>query len=160
MFVFRTLIAALVLACTASLASAHDYKIGPLVIDHPWSRATPKGATVAAGYMKLTNTGTTPDRLIGGSSEVATGFEVHEMTMDGGVMKMRALKDGLEIPAGGAVELKPESYHIMLTGLKRQLAKGEHVKGSLIFEKAGKVDVEFVIEDMGGMPHGHGDMKM
>ena len=156
---FRTLITALALVCAASLASAHEYKLGSLVIGHPWSRATPKGATVAAGYMKLTNTGTTPDRLIGGSSEVATGFEVHEMTMDNGVMKMRALKDGLEIPPGGTVELTPGSYHVMLTGLTRQLAKGEKVKGSLTFEKAGKVDVEFVVEDMGGMPP-HGDMKM
>ncbi len=94
----RVLISALVVASVASAAQAHDYQVGPIAIDHPWTRATPKNAPVAGGYLKITNTGTTPDRLIGGSIEVAKRFEVHEMKMDGGVMKMRELKDGLEIP--------------------------------------------------------------
>ncbi len=76
------------------------------------------------------------------------------MSMDGGVMKMRELKNGLEIPPGATVELKPGSYHIMMMNLSRPLAKGEKVKGSLTFEKAGKVDVEFTVEAMGGMPAG------
>lgn len=149
----RTLIAAMVWFLSSG-AHAHDYKAGPLVIAHPWSRATPKSATVAGGYLKITNTGSTPDRLIGGSSEVARKFEVHEMSMDGGVMKMRELNNGLEIPAGATVELKPGSYHIMMMNLSRPLAKGDKVKGSLTFEKAGKVDVEFTVEAMGGMPGG------
>ena len=72
------------------------------------------------------------------------------MSMDGGVMKMRELKNGLEIPPGATVELKPGSYHIMMMNLSRPLAKGEKVKGSLTFEKAGKVDVEFAVEAIGG----------
>jgi hypothetical protein len=72
------------------------------------------------------------------------------MSMDGGVMKMRELKDGLEIPAGATVELKPGSYHIMMMNLSHPLAAGETVKGSLTFEKAGKVDVEFAVQAMGG----------
>ena len=135
-------------------AQAHDYKLGPLEIKHPWTRATPKSATVAGGYLKITNTGNTPDRLTGGSVEVARKFEVHEMSMDGGVMKMRELKNGLEIPPGATIELKPGSYHIMMTNLSRPLAKGDKIKGSLTFEKAGKVDVEFTVEAMGGMPAG------
>ena len=139
----------------ASSALAHDYKLGPLVIDHPWSRATPKGAAVAGGYMKITNTGTTADRLVGGSAEVAKRFELHEMSMEGGVMKMRELSNGLEIPAGASVELKPGSYHVMLQNLSRQLTKGERVKASLTFEKAGKVDIEFDVEAVGGAPKEH-----
>lgn len=146
------LLAALLLTIIATSASAHEYKLGALEIKHPWTRATPKNAPVAGGYLKIINTGATPDRLTGGSVEVAKKFEVHEMSMDGGVMKMRELKDGLEIPPGATVELKPGSYHIMMMNLSHPLAKGDRVKGSLTFEKAGKVDVEFAVEAMGGSP--------
>src|SRR4051794_30527174 len=106
----RTL--AILAALVASSAHAQDYKVGSLVIDHPWTRATPKGAAVAGGYVKITNTGSTSDRLTGGSAEVSRKFEVHEMSMEGGVMKMRELKNGIEIPPGRTIELKPGSYHI------------------------------------------------
>jgi copper(I)-binding protein len=149
------LIPALTALAIASSALAHDYKLGPLVIDHPWSRATPKGASVAGGYMKITNTGTTPDRLVGGSTEVARRFEVHEMSMEGGVMKMRELSSGLEIPPGATIELKPGSYHVMMQNLSRQLNKGERVKASLTFEKAGKIDIEFAVEAVGGAAKEH-----
>src|SRR3954462_12448238 len=139
----RTLTVAAFALFIASSAHAQEYKAGSLVIDHPWTRATPKSAKVAGGYLKITNTGSTPDRLVGGSADVSNKFEVHEMSMDGGVMKMRELKNGLEIPAGGTVELKPGSYPIMMMNLSHPLAAGERVKGSLTFEKAGKVDVEF-----------------
>jgi copper(I)-binding protein len=147
---------ALIAATLAGAAYAHEFKAGSLVIDHPWSRATPKGASVAGGYMKITNTGTTPDRLIGGTVEAAKRFEIHEMSMEGGVMRMRELPKGLEIPAGATVELKPGSYHVMMMNLSRPLTKGDKVKGSLTFEKAGKVDVEFAVEAIGGAPQGHG----
>lgn len=148
------LLAALIFTALACAAQAQEYKLGSLVIDHPWTRATPKGAAVAGGYVKITNTGSTPDRLTGGSADVSRKFEVHEMSMDGGVMKMRELKNGLEIPPGATVELKPGSYHIMMMNLSRPLAKGDTVKGSLTFEKAGKVDLEFAVEALGGMPAG------
>ncbi len=143
------LTSALVLALVTG-AAAHDFKVGALVIDHPWSRATPKGATVAGGYMKITNTGTTPDRLTGGATEAAKKFEIHEMKMDGAVMKMRELPNGVEIPPGATVELKPGSYHIMMTTLAKPFAKGDRVKASLTFEKAGKVDIEFAVDAAGG----------
>ena len=144
--------AALLLTVIATSAYAHEYKLGALEIKHPWTRATPKTAPVAGGYLKIINTGTAPDRLTGGSVEVAQKFEVHQMSMDGGVMKMREVKEGLEIPPGATVELKPGSYHIMMMNLSHPLAKGDRVKGSLTFEKAGKVDVEFVVDAMGGSP--------
>ena len=148
-------LAALLFAALASAAQAQEYKVGALVIDHPWTRATPKSASVAGGYLKITNTGSTPDRLLGGSADVSRKFEIHEMSMDGGVMKMRALNNGLEIPPGKTVELKPGAYHIMMMNLSHPLAKGDKVKASLTFEKAGKVDVEFAVEALGGMPANH-----
>jgi copper(I)-binding protein len=146
------ILAAVLLALAATAVAAHDYTAGTLKIDHPWARATPKGATVAGGYMKITNTGSTPDRLTGGSSEAAAKVEVHEMSMDGGVMKMRPLDKGLEIPPGATVELKPGSFHVMMTGITKPFVKGERVKASLTFEKAGKVDVEFAVEAVGASP--------
>jgi copper(I)-binding protein len=145
----------------ATGASAEDYKVGTLQISQPWTRATPKGAAVAGGYLKITNTGTAPDRLLGGSTALAKRFEIHEMSMDGGVMKMRELKDGLDIAPGATVELKPGSYHIMMMNLSRPLAKGERVKAVLNFEKAGKAEVEFAVEAIGAsaggseMKHNH-----
>ena len=143
------LLAALMLALVTG-ASAQNYKLGALVIDHPWSRATPKGAPVAGGYMKITNTGSTPDRLLGGATAAAQKFEIHEMRMEAGVMKMRELGAGLEIPPGATVELKPGSYHVMMMNLAKPFVQGERVKASLTFEKAGKVEIEFTVEAIGG----------
>ena len=145
------------LALAIGAAHAADYKAGSLDIAEPWSRATPKGASVAAGYMKISNAGTTADRLVGGSSDAAAKFEVHEVTMDDGVMKMRPLKGGLEIKPGETVELKPGSFHVMFVDLKNPLTPSDHVKATLVFEKAGTVNVEFDVRAMGaesgqGMP--------
>ena len=158
---------AILLALCAMLiapAVAHEYTVGSLHIGHPWSRATPKGATIGAGYLKITNNGTAPDRLIGGSSEAAKSFELHVMSMENGVMKMRPVEGGIEIKPGETVEFKPESYHVMFVGLKEPLVQGHRVKATLEFAKAGKVAVEFVVESVGarqgnddhampGMPH-------
>ena len=135
-------------------AQARDYKAGSIDIINPWSRATPKGASVAAGYMKITNNGTTADRLISGSVDIAPTFEVHEMSMDNGVAKMRPVKGGLEIKPGETVELKPGSFHVMFVGLKKPLTAGEHVSAKLMFEKAGAIDVEYDVLAMGAAP-GH-----
>jgi len=156
----RFLVPALLLTLLATGASAEDYKVGTLQISQPWTRATPKGAAVAGGYLKITNTGTTPDRLLGGSTALAKRFEIHEMSMDGGVMKMRELKDGLDIAPGATVELKPGSYHIMMMNLSKPLAKGDRFKASLNFEKAGKADVEFAVEGIGASAGGQDIKKM
>jgi hypothetical protein len=151
---FDALVASLVaaFALSAGAASALDYKVGALEIDSPWSRAVPKGAKVAAGYMKIKNTGTEPDRLVGGSTPVAGRFEIHEMSMDKGVMKMRPLPSGLEIKPGETVELKPSSSHIMMMDLKEPIQRGKPFKASLMFEKAGQVDVDFAVEAVVATP--------
>ncbi|MFC5421217.1 copper chaperone PCu(A)C [Bosea eneae] len=141
-----TAVAALALG---GAAVAQNYTTGPLKIEQPWTRATPAGAKVAGGYVAVTNTGAAPDRLIGGSSEIAGKVEIHEMAMNNGVMTMRGLPDGLELKPGAKLELKPGGYHIMFMDLKRQLKEGEKVKGTLTFEKAGAVPVEFSVQSVG-----------
>ena len=140
---------AVALSTWAGDAVAEDYRIGTIEIATPWTRATPKGSTIAAAYMTLRNKGSAPDRLVGGSAAVAGRFEVHRMVMEQGVAKMRPVEGGLEIKPGETVELKPGSLHGMLVGLKQPLQKGEKVKGTLEFEKAGKVEIEYAVEAVG-----------
>lgn len=160
------LLAAALAAFTAAPAFADDVTVGAIKIAAPWTRATPKGASVGGGYFKLTNTGTTPDQLVGGSSDASQRFEIHEMSMDNGVMKMREMPKGIEIKPGETVEFKPGGYHVMFMGLKQQLRQGQDLKATLQFEKAGKVDVVFKIEGVGAQTgggsggHDMGDMKM
>lgn len=137
------------LALALSAAHARDYKAGSLEIAQPWARATPKGASVGGGYLKITNKGAAPDRLVSVKSDVAAQVEIHEMAMTGGMMKMRPLPNGLEIKPGETVEFKPSSYHIMFMKLKKPLQKGQNIKGTLTFEKAGPVEVEFSVEGIG-----------
>jgi copper(I)-binding protein len=148
------LIAAVLAALAAMPAQAADVTAGSLKISAPWARATPKGASVGGGYMTITNSGTAPDRLIGGFADVARSFEVHEMKMDGGVMKMRPVANGIEIKPGQTATLEPSGYHVMLVGLKQQLKQGEHFKATLEFAKAGKVDVDFTVEGIGAKSGG------
>lgn len=138
------------------------YVVGDLTIAEPFSRATLPKAPVAGGFFTVTNTGAEQDRLIGAASAVADRLEVHEMAMDGDVMRMRQLKDGLAIPAGETVELKPGGYHIMFMGLNQPLVEGETVIVTLIFEKAGEVEVPFSVRAPNAKGHGamkHGGMK-
>jgi periplasmic copper chaperone A len=152
----RIILIAAALCLLALPAQAADVMVGHLKISVPWARATPKGAGVGGGYMTITNMGSEPDRLIGGSTAISSRFEVHEMKMDNGVMKMRPIAGGLEIKPGQTVTLKPGGYHVMFVGMTRQLKKGQHFKATLQFAKAGKVDVDFTVESLGAM-HGAGD---
>jgi hypothetical protein len=140
----------LLLACIPG-ALAHEFKVGDLEVGHPWSRATPPGAKVAGGYFSVTNNGSSPDRLLSISTEIADKAELHEMGVKDGVMTMRPVSGGLEIPAGGKIALKPGGYHLMFIGLKRQPKQGEKFPATLTFEKAGSVTVEFAVESMGEM---------
>ncbi len=151
-----SLFLSLAITLAAVPAAAHDYTVGSIKIAHPWMRATPKGAAVAAGYMIITNKGAAPERLVGGTSPVAGRFEIHRMAMEGGVMKMRPVEGGLEIKPGEKVELKPGSFHIMLMDLKQPLEKGQRIKGTLEFEKAGKVDIEYSVDAIGASGPGGG----
>ncbi|MTH34648.1 DUF1775 domain-containing protein [Paracoccus limosus] len=112
---------------------------GDIRVDGAFARATPPGADLAGGFLTIHNRGAA-DRLVEVSTALADHVEIHEMVMQGDVMTMRPQPDGLPIPAGQTVELKPGGYHLMLMGLKQPLAQGETVPLTLTFEKAGKLD--------------------
>jgi len=133
----------------AAPALAGEVKAGDLVITQAWSRATPGGAKVAGGYLTIENKGSAPDRLIGGSADIAGKVEVHEMAMNNGVMTMRPLDKGLTIEPGKTVKLAPGGYHVMLMDLKRPLKQGEQVPVTLEFEKAGKVKLSLDVQGVG-----------
>jgi copper(I)-binding protein len=143
--------------CVNTNAMANDYRAGSIEISSPWSRATPKGAQTAIGYMSITNNGTTPDRLIGGSIDAADRFQLHAMTMEDGVAKMRELRD-VEIKPGQTVEFKPGGSHVMFVNLKYPLSKDDHISGTLVFEHSGKVNVEYSVESVGAQ-RGPQDME-
>lgn len=145
----------MLLFATSPSLPANEYKTGDIEVANPWSRATPEGAKVAGGFLTIRNTGSTPDRLLSATGEIAGKTEIHEMAINAsGVMTMRPLADGLEIPGGGEAELKPGGYHIMFLDLKRGIREGETFKGTLTFAKGGTVEVEFAVKAMGG-PAGH-----
>jgi periplasmic copper chaperone A len=164
-YVHRGLAATFALAAVqlaAASAQAADYDVGPIHIAQPWARATPKSASSGAGYMTVTNNGTTPDRLSCVSSEAAAQCQIHAMTMESGVMKMRPVEGGLEIKPGETVTLKPSTLHVMFADLKHPLEQGKMVEAMFKFEKAGTVEVEFPIVAIGaaapGVPAGGGTM--
>ncbi|MBS0539002.1 MAG: copper chaperone PCu(A)C [Proteobacteria bacterium] len=136
-------------ALAAPAAFAHDYKVGSIEVGHPWSRATPPTAPSAGGFLTLANKGATADRLVAIESPAAKQVELHEMKMDGNVMRMRELENGVTLAPGQTVELKPGGYHVMFIGLKAPFVKDQKVPATLVFEKAGKVEVEFAVEALG-----------
>jgi len=136
-------------AVLAVPAHALDYKLGSLEIGNPWTRATPPTAPSGGGFLTVINKGTTADRLIAVRSPASSKAEIHEMKMDGNVMRMRELEKGIEIPPGATVELKPGGFHIMFMELKAPFAKDAKVPLTLVFEKAGSIDVELAVQAMG-----------
>jgi periplasmic copper chaperone A len=136
-------LAALCLCCVLP-AAALDYKLGPLTIEHPWARPTLPGQVVAGAYLGIRNGGNAGDRLLG-ASMAAARVEVHEMRMEGDVMRMREI-GSLELPAGKTVTLAPGGYHLMLMDLKSPLKVGETIPIKLRFERAGEVDVVLQVE--------------
>ena len=143
----RILATALALALSASATFAHDFKAGTLEVHHPASKATLPGQPVGGGFMTITNTGPDADRLVSITApDVSDDVQIHEMAVENDVMKMRQLPEGIEIPAGGKVELKSGGLHIMFMRIKHPFKEGETFKATLNFEKAGKLDVDFKIE--------------
>ncbi len=125
------------------------FRTGDLVVTSPWTRATPGGARIAGGYLVVTNNGSSTDRFVGATSDTAGRIELHEMSMNDGVMKMRPLPDGLEIKPGETVELKSGGHHLMFMDLNQPLRPGDTFKAKLQFEKAGSLDVTFNVNALG-----------
>lgn len=121
--------------------AGQSFAAGDITVTGAFTRATLPGAKSGGGFMTITNVGAATDRLIGVSTKTAKVAEVHEMKMEGDVMKMTELAEGLEIPAGGSVELAPGGYHVMMMGLVQALVEGACVEVTLTFEKAGELPV-------------------
>lgn len=132
-----------------------------LTVGKAWARATPGGAKVGAGYLDIANGMGAGDVLLSASADAVAGkTEIHEMTHEGGVMKMRALADGLPVPAGATVSLKPGGLHIMFFDLKGPLTAGQTFDLELTFKTAGKITVPVTVGDLAGAkpasdPHAH-----
>lgn len=140
----RLLLAA---ALLPSLAMAQP----TITIETPWTRAAGAGGQ-GAGFVTIRNTGT-DDRLLSASTPAAGRAELHSMTRDGDIMRMRQLED-IALPAGGAVSLAPGGLHIMLIGLTRPLEVGERVPLTLVFERAGSITIDLAVQPAGARaPH-------
>jgi periplasmic copper chaperone A len=132
----------------AGSSAAHDYQLKTLTIDHPFARATPPGARSGGAFFSIDNAGARPDKLVRVASSVAGTVELHQMAMEGGVMKMRAVST-LEVQPGGKLELKPGGYHVMLSDLRQPLKAGDKFPLTLTFESAGTIEVSVEVEAMG-----------
>jgi len=137
-----------------SAASISPVKAGGLVIEQPWSRATPNGAKVGGGYVRITNTGATPDRLVGGSFAASGRVELHDMSVSDGIMRMKPVDGGIPIAPGATIELKPGGSHAMFLDLRRPLREGDRVDGTLVFEKAGSVPITYAVRSLGAQNAG------
>jgi copper(I)-binding protein len=159
----NSLVAAALMALAAAAPSrAEDVKAGDLVITQAWTRATPGGAKTGGGFLTIENKGSSPDKLVAVSADVAGKVEVHEMSTEGGVMKMRPVEGGLAIGPGQTVKLAPGGLHLMMMDLKSPLKQGEKLPVTLQFEKAGKVQVTLDVAGVGAPgPSGNmgGEMK-
>jgi len=136
--------AALTAFVSSSPAAAHD-----IAVRQAWSRATPKAAKVAGGYLTIENRGVQPDRLLSASSGAAAKVEIHQMSMQDGIMTMRPREDGLAIAPEATVTLEPGGDHIMFIGLTAPFEEGQRVPVSLNFERAGKIETSFEVGSVG-----------
>ncbi len=127
-------------------SAAHDFTVGSIEINHPWSRPTPPSAPVAGGYMKLTNTGSETDRLVQVTSPIAKRAEIHRSLVENGVASMRPVEGGLAVEAGGTIDFEAEKLHIMFIAPDRQLKDGEKFPVTLVFENAGSIEIDFVVQ--------------
>ena len=147
---FSTLLLATAFVAGSAIAGDDEVKIGALKIEDAKARATVPAQKMSGGFMKIENKGGA-DKLLAASSSVSKTMELHTMSMEGNVMKMREIK-GIDIPANGKVELKSGGLHLMFIDLKEQLKPGSTIKVRLKFEKAGEVEVPFKV--MGHPAHG------
>jgi copper(I)-binding protein len=158
----KRMLAALAMSLLLSgMALAHQFKAGSIEIVHPWSRPTPPSAPVASGYVKLTNGGTETDRLVEVTSPIAKSAEIHRSLVQDGVAMMRPLPEGVTIEPGATVDFEAERLHIMFIDPTRQLKDEEKFPATLVFEKAGSVEVEFAVQRRPALPapedhSGHG----
>lgn len=150
----KTLCAAVLAAAIAVPALAQEARVGDLVIEHAYARASAGPAKNGAAYLTVRNHGTAEDRLVAARTEAAAAAELHTHVNHDGVMRMRPVEGGIPVPAGGEARLAPGGYHIMLMGLKAPLREGETIQIELTFEKAGSVTAGVEVEGVAAGGHG------
>lgn len=146
----------LTLTLLAGPALAGQYQAGHVTVDAPWSRPTPPGTPVGVGYMTIHNHGSDAVTLTAGETPVADRVSIHETVEKDGLMTMRPLPGGLIIPAGGSVELRPQSFHLMLESLSSPLKEGEKVPLTLEFNGQENLEVQLQVRPRDELP-GHDD---
>jgi len=146
----KALFAAAMIALTPIWAAAHEFVTEAVHIDHPWSRPTPPGTPMGVGYLVIKNTSDADITLVGAQTPRAASVSIHESMMHDGMMSMQPLNDGLTIPAGEAVELKPHGYHLMLEKLNGPLQEGESIPLTLQFDGAEALEGELTVEPLDG----------
>lgn len=149
----KSFIAATLALALPTFAAAHDYTLGALEIGHPMAYETAATAKTGGGYVTITNSGDSDDALIGAKADFPK-VQIHESFEEDGVARMRHVEK-LEIPAGETVELAPGSYHVMFMGLAEPFEVGAEIPVTLVFEKAGDIDVMFHVEERNGDAHDH-----
>jgi periplasmic copper chaperone A len=150
----RMSMGAAILVVVTSVARPADYTLGSLEIRSPWTRETPKGATIGGGYVEIKNNGTAPDKLLLGTVSVAKRFQIHSTTIEDGVAKMREVTAGIEIKPGETIKFEPGGSHLMFVNLMQPLHEGDAVRGTLTFERAGTIDIEYAVLGMGAKEPG------
>lgn len=143
------LVALLAFGLAACGAVAQHQTVGALEVSVPWSRAIPPGAPVAAGFVTIRNTADADDRLVEVLSDAAERVEIHEVRHEDGMARMRQLKDGLPLPGDETVVLKPGGYHLMFIAPRDGFVASGKVVATLVFEKAGRLDVAFDVRSLG-----------
>ncbi|WP_235907870.1 copper chaperone PCu(A)C [Siccirubricoccus phaeus] len=153
----RMILAAALLSAAGCRGAARAQQSGGITISAPWSRAAGQGGT-GAGFLTIANAGSAPDRLVAATCPLARVTEIHTHVREGDVMRMRPVP-AIEIPAGGSVTLQPGGFHLMLIGLSRAVEAGESLPVTLVFERAGKVEVALAVQAAGARGpaarHGH-----
>jgi copper(I)-binding protein len=140
--------------------AAELYEAGSITVSAAWARETAPAQQAGGGFMTINNAGNRPDRLLSATSDAADKVEIHTVSMDGGVMRMRPVAGGIATPARGKVELRPGSFHVMFLGLKAPLRRGESVPVTLRFARAGTITARLAVLPIGAMGpdgghHGH-----
>ncbi len=158
---FRSMLLGATALCLSTCLLAQEARQGTISISRPWSRATAPRATVGAGFLTIRNSGDSADKLVSATSPRALRVEIHTMSLEGGVMRMRPLVDGVEVPAKGTATLAPGGNHIMLIGLKGPLKEGERIPTTLRFARAGTVRVQLMVRGAGASQseHDHGGRR-
>ena len=149
---FESLSTILLLTSLFQAVGADEYRLGDLLIDHPWSRELPAVSKNGAAYFRVENKGAKSDRILSASSPIAARSGLHTHEMEGGIMKMRQVAS-VEVPASGGVSFEPGGLHVMLLGLDRPLIAGESYPLTLTFERAGEIEMTVMVEPSEGVDH-------